>query len=181
MPKRVMRFQSVDGDLHGSEPTVDVILERFVVDDGHEIKEMIQPWSRIKLSDLFSPFELLDAAHVEEIAKKANTVPAANRNVPINHNSQAYRVADEALATLETALRETNETIEHEDREQRLAEVSALRKLLLAAKANIKLVVTFATSTLVAVGAAFKGKVIEGLASSAYEAVVALLGQYWPF
>ena len=70
------------------------------------------------------------------------TAPAADRDVSLNHNSQGYLETIEAADEVEKALRETNDFPDQEERQQRIAEVSAVRRLLQAIRIRIEPVVT---------------------------------------
>jgi histidinol-phosphate/aromatic aminotransferase/cobyric acid decarboxylase-like protein len=67
----------------------------------------------------------------------AATAPAADRVVRLDHNSQPYRELVEALGNLERVLTEANDYPDAEDKEQRIAEVSAARRLLASAKVRV--------------------------------------------
>jgi hypothetical protein len=65
-------------------------------------------------------------------------VPAADRVVSLDHNSPKYEEAENALVALERALTETNDYADVEEKEQRVAEVSAARRLLKAIRVRIE-------------------------------------------
>lgn len=68
-------------------------------------------------------------------------VPAADRSVPLNHNSQEYTETIEATDEVEKTIREANDFPDQEEKEQRIAEVSAVRRLLQAARVRVEAVV----------------------------------------
>jgi hypothetical protein len=65
-------------------------------------------------------------------------VPASDRVVRLDHNSPKYIGAKEALETLERLLQETNDYPDPEDKEQKIAEISAARRLLQAVRVRVK-------------------------------------------
>ena len=75
----------------------------------------------------------------EDRYKASATVPlpAADDCVRLDHNSQPYRELVEALGNLERVLTEANDYPDAEDKEQRIAEVSAARRLLASAKVRV--------------------------------------------
>jgi hypothetical protein len=75
------------------------------------------------------------------LEKQLATVPAADRLVPLNHNSQQYTVTIEAADEVEKTIREANDFLDQEEKEQRIAEVSAVRRLLQAARVRVEAVV----------------------------------------
>ncbi|MCK5428163.1 MAG: hypothetical protein KAI94_01760 [Anaerolineales bacterium] len=73
---------------------------------------------------------------------ESRDIPAANRTVTIDHNSTAYIEAAEAVDAVIEAVRGDNEYGDRdpEDKEQRLAELTAGKKLIEAARASISAV-----------------------------------------
>jgi hypothetical protein len=65
-------------------------------------------------------------------------VPASDRTVNLDHNAPEYAEADAALEKVEQALKETNDYDDQADKEQRIAEISAGRRLLQASKASVE-------------------------------------------
>jgi len=83
-------------------------------------------------------------------AENQKTVPAASRVVSLDHNSQAYKEAIQAIDVVSEAIRGDNEygNRDPEDKEQRLAELLAGRKLLEAGRASVNAVNTVLMKTL---------------------------------
>jgi hypothetical protein len=69
-------------------------------------------------------------------------VPASDREVTLDHNTASYAEAVEALDRLEQLLRETNDYDDTVEKEQRRAEVSAVRRLFDASRIRVEPVVT---------------------------------------
>lgn len=74
-------------------------------------------------------------------AKAEEPVPAADRVVPLDHNSKRYSDTIGAADEVEKAIREANDFPDPEEKEQRIAEVSAVRRLLQAARVRVEAVV----------------------------------------
>jgi hypothetical protein len=96
------------------------------------------------------------------------SVPASDRSVPIDHNSQAYADADAAMEKLETAIREANDFPDPAEKEQREAEVSAARRLLWARIVRLEPLVALLRPILVE----YVSKVKDGLVAHAASATV---------
>jgi hypothetical protein len=96
------------------------------------------------VQQIFMPMARELRRHFEQTigsAASAPTVPAADRVVQLDHNSRPYRELVEALGNLERALAESNEYPDAVDKEQRIAEVSATRRLLQSARVRVAAVV----------------------------------------
>lgn len=103
-------------------------------------------------------------------------VPASDRVVPIDHNSAEYRNAEGTLAKLEEALEQTNDYPDTEDKSQRVAEVSAARRLLRAARVRVEAIVAVILPPLKWLANHFAGGAIGFFASDAIAAIGKLLG-----
>ncbi|RXT40279.1 hypothetical protein [Bradyrhizobium betae] len=103
--------------------------------------------------------------------------PASDRVVRIDHNSAGYRETEEALDTLEHGLKSTNDFLgEPEEKDQFVAEVSAARRLLQAARVRIAALAELLKPLLVQYVAKVKDNVIATLAAAAGAAILAWLG-----
>jgi hypothetical protein len=103
-------------------------------------------------------------------------IPASDRTVNLNHNSEPYREAVEALDELERALTEANDYPDAEDKEQRIAEVSAARRLLKAARVRIGAVAVLLSSGIVYFTTQLTTTAVGKAASVVVDKIVALLG-----
>jgi hypothetical protein len=102
--------------------------------------------------------------------------PAADRIVPLNHNQPAYQEAMEALEKLEKAIVEANDYPDAEDKDQRVAEVSATRRLLQSARVRVGAVMGIIVSTVTYLAAHFVGTAIDTASGTVIEKLTALLG-----
>jgi hypothetical protein len=104
--------------------------------------------------------------------------PAADRYVPLNHNSAAYRDAIESLDRVYEAVRRDNGygELDPEDREQRLRELEAGKTLFQAPRIGVAAAKTLVVATLVYLAAKFGDATIGIAAEAAINAVRALLG-----
>lgn len=75
-------------------------------------------------------------------AKAEEPVPAADRVVSLDHNSKQYVDAMDAAGDLEKTIREANDFADSNEKEQRIAEVSAVRRLLQAVRVRVEAIVT---------------------------------------
>jgi len=114
-----------------------------------------------------------------ELLQEANKVPAADRVVHLDHNSSVYRQAIEALEKLEEALREANDYPDAEDKEQRIAEISATQRLLKSVRVRVAAVVTVIGSGLAYLASHFVGYAIDAASHGVIEKLTALLGAYF--
>lgn len=86
------------------------------------------------VDQVFGPMSRELRKYLEE---RESAVPAADRVVPLNHNQPAYHEAMEALERLEKTLREANDYPDASDKDQRIAEVSATKRLLQSVRVRI--------------------------------------------
>lgn len=103
--------------------------------------------------------------------KTAEPVPAADRVVPLDHNSASYKEAIEAVEHLETVLTEANDIPDVEVREQRLVEVKAVRGLLSVLLVRVEAVAVLLKPLVIQFGAKLK----DSLMAIAVGAVIAAL------
>jgi hypothetical protein len=108
--------------------------------------------------------------------KAEEPVPAADRVVSLDHNSPKYKAAADALETLENALTEANDYPDAEDKEQKIAEVSATRRLLQAARVRVTAVGALVGTSLLYLATTFFNTGVGQAAKFAWEQIVALLG-----
>jgi len=113
---------------------------------------------------------------IQREAELLPVVPAADRFVDLNHNSAAYREAVEALKKAEEAVSEANDYDDLDDRELRVAEISATRRLLQSTRVRVAAITMVAGPTLTWLAEKFAGGVIGQLASAAWKAIGQLLG-----
>jgi hypothetical protein len=110
------------------------------------------------------------------LEKEAATVPASDRVVTLDHNSPKYRAATDALETLEDAITETNDDPDAEDKEQKISEISAARRLLQAVRVRVAAIGTLLATSLLYLATTFVNTGIGQAAKFAWEQIVALLG-----
>lgn len=103
-------------------------------------------------------------------------VPAADRVVPLDHNSAAYREVTAALERLEDALRASNEYSDQLEKGQRIAEVSASCRLLEAAQVRIEALATLLRPVIVQFTQKVKDNLITAAALAVSTAIIAWLG-----
>jgi hypothetical protein len=111
------------------------------------------------LDQIFRPMAQQLRRLFEAELNKRQEVPASDRIVTLNHNSPDYQHLMSALETLEEVLRGANDYPDAEEKERVVAEVSAGRRLLQAARARAG-----AIATVLAVPAAYLAKQFMGKA-----------------
>jgi hypothetical protein len=145
---RMIQGGFLDGVVRGHRAVV-----KGLTWEGHQFLDEIRNdtvWQRVKHRAMEKTgaltFDLVRALAIEEgkgllepfaLANTQAAAPASDRTVPLDHNSRAYRDAVSSLENVEKALRESNEYPDAEDREQRIAELSATRRLLDAPRVDV--------------------------------------------
>jgi hypothetical protein len=105
-------------------------------------------------------------------------VPAADRVVRLDHNSVAYSDVLDALEKLEEALKGANDYPDPEDREQRVAEVSATRRLFQSVRLRVGAVVALLGSGVMYFATHLAGSAIDKAASAVVDAITTLIGPW---
>jgi len=107
------------------------------------------------------------------LEQKASGAPAADRTVPLNHNNPDYREMIGAADELERTIAEANDFESVEEKGQRVAEVSATKRLLQAARVRVAAVIEL----LRPLAEQVKGKLKDTLIAMVVLKFLALLGQ----
>lgn len=144
---------------------------------GSNINDIVSELNR----HLFEPHARELRRHLVKNADKpldeaqGGVIPASDRVVSLNHNSQAHTEADAALADVESSLRQLNDG-NPEDKERVIAEVSAARRLLQATKIRVAALVSLLGSALAWIASQFA----ETAAGQAAEWAIQKLVEYLP-
>jgi hypothetical protein len=126
--------------------------------------------------DLRRYLERLDAAG------ELDAIPASDRVVTLDHNSQKYKDVMQALETLEKALRGDNALYDDPElKDRHLAETSALQRLLKALQIKTILVFSIVGSALFYIAKKAADSTIGKLAVEAIEKLRSLIDIAWPF
>jgi hypothetical protein len=104
------------------------------------------------------------------------TIPAADRMVKLDHNSAAYSGAIDALEELEEVLRGTNDFGDVEEKEERIAEVSATRRVLQALRVRVEPIVSLLQPIILQFGTKLKDTLVGIAVTKVMTAVGALIG-----
>jgi len=102
-------------------------------------------------------------------------IPATDRVVHLDHNSAAYEQAIEALEETEKVVSSANDYEDSQDKEQRLAELSATRRLLASTRVRVGAVTAIAGPALAWLAEKFAGGIIGQLASATWKLITNLL------
>jgi hypothetical protein len=136
--------------------------------------------ARAFVDQVFMPMtrELVRYLRQPAQAAEPKEAPASDRVVKLDHNSAAYREAIEALDQLEHALRTANDyPNDDEDREQRIAEVSAARRLMQAIRVRVEALVMLLRPTVIQLVTKIKDNLITIAATAVVSGLIALLGK----
>lgn len=126
--------------------------------------------------DLRRYLERLDAAGELE------SIPASDRVVTLDHNSQKYKDVMQALDTLEKALKGDNALYDDAAlKEQHLAETSALQRLFKSAKVRTFLVFSIVGTVFTYIAKKAADTTVGKLAVEAIEKLRSLIDIPWPF
>jgi hypothetical protein len=110
------------------------------------------------------------------LEREIATVPAADRVVPLDHNSPSYREIVDDLERLENALRSSNEYSDETEKGQRIAEVSASRRLLEAGQVRVEALVALLRPVIVQFTTKVKDNLITAAALAVSGGIIAWLG-----
>lgn len=103
-------------------------------------------------------------------------VPASDRIVELDHNSSVYADSMAALGKLEDAVVQSNDYADTDDKEQRIAELSASRRLLQSARVRVVAISALLLPLLSWLIKEFTGGLIGQLAEATWGIVKLLLG-----
>ncbi|WP_409743876.1 hypothetical protein [Ferrovibrio sp.] len=125
---------------------------------------------------IFEPFSRdLIKYLIRNQANNSGDIPASDRSVAIDHNSQQYHEAVTALSEVENLVRESNE-ISPDDREMRTAEIIAGKTLLGAVRVRLSAIVPVLLNALQRLFKNFADRLIGIAAGKAVDALLKLLG-----
>ena len=106
-----------------------------------------------------------------------SSVPASDRVVALNHNSEPYKSAIESLDKTIEAIRTANDigTATADEREAIVAEMSAIKRLLEATKVRAAQALSLAAPTFQFIAKTFTQEGLKRLAAAAWDALKTLL------
>jgi len=131
------------------------------------------------IEQIFMPMASELRRYLEREVARADTVPsvpAADRVVPLDHNKPEYQDAVESLDRLIKTLKESNDYADIVEKGQRIAEVSAARRLLDAALVRIEPLVSLLRPIVIQFANELKDKLVTIAVSAAVAALIALFG-----
>lgn len=132
-------------------------------------------------AQLFEPFArdlLKELAKAAPIETKSADVPASDRVVSINHNAPEYVEVEKNLHSLEHTVSASNElgAENPDERDRVIAEISATRRLLKAARARIDAVLAVIVPALKWIGGKIADTAVQIAIQAVFVALAALLG-----
>jgi hypothetical protein len=132
------------------------------------------------VSQIFIPMSRELRRYLHEVTVKSGgialNVPASDRIVTLDHNSEAYIQATEGLDKLVEALEQVNDYPDAEDKEEKLAELSAGRRLLRAVKVRYAAIAAVLGPPLVWLSEKFAGGLVGQLSGTVWQALKGLIG-----
>lgn len=130
-------------------------------------RQIFEPMSRDLRHELTKTFAI-GTGEVDLMA-----IPASDRIVRLDHNNMDYRIATEDLERLENVVSGSNDYADIDDKEQRIAELGAMRRLLRSARVRADVFITVFYHGLQHFAKTFYDKAIGLLALG----ILALLGR----
>ncbi|MEO6839202.1 MAG: hypothetical protein ABI192_00400 [Bradyrhizobium sp.] len=131
------------------------------------------------IEQLFMPMASELRRYLErEVAKLLATpsVPASDRVVSLDHNKPEYQEAVESLDRLVKTIRESNDYPSIEEKEQRIAEVSAARRLIDAVRVRVEPLVSLLRPVVIQFANELKDNLVTIAVSATIAALTALFG-----
>jgi hypothetical protein len=117
-----------------------------------------------------------------EVAKLPTnpSIPASDRVVSLDHNKPEYQEAVESLDRLVKTIKESNDYADIEEREQRIAEVSAARLLMDAVRVRIEPLVSLLRPIVIQFATELKDNLVAIAVTATVAALTALFGHiFW--
>jgi hypothetical protein len=130
------------------------------------------------MSQVFQPLARDLKRHILRELERAPSipVPASDRVVRLDHNAAAYAAVTEALGKVEEAVKATNDYPDAEDKEQRIAEISAGRRLLESTRVRVVAITAVLGPALRWLAEKFGGSIVGQIAATAWKLLSGLLG-----
>jgi hypothetical protein len=130
--------------------------------------------------ELFRPMARDLRRYFERVANDQQTeIPASDRTVTLDHNSQSYQEAVEAVDRLEELVRQTNDYDDPDDKEQKLAELDAGRRLLKPIRVRVRAVAQVLAGAIRSLTLKFGMGLINQAAHDVWDKLTTLLGPWW--
>jgi len=105
-----------------------------------------------------------------------SAIPASDRTVRLDHNSEPYRVTISTVIEVQNAVETTNLFEDEEDRAQRIAELSAGHTLIRAPRVSVEACRSVLVRCLKYLVKQFRDTTVGAVATIALKAVCALFG-----
>ena len=159
-----------------------IVFHHFFFGGTNRLDEMIQDIT----TQIFSPMSgdlrrfLIQKNELKE--QNSDAVPASVRTVKLDHNQPDYNATMQSVGALEVAIREANDYDDLEDKDQRLAEISAGQQLLQASRVRIIALGSTLGAALKWLIEKFAGSIIGQIAKTTWDHLCNLIGSGWhPF
>ena len=167
---QLLLFRSMArGDINAA-----VLGKMYLPGSGQNINDT----ARAFINQYFRPMTKELIRHFRRVGEQGQrtAVPAADRVVRLDHNAAPYRDVVEALENLEKALQQANDYPDAEDKDQKIAEVSATRRLLQSIKVRVAAVIALIVPTVTYLATHFMGTAIDKVSTTVIEKLMVLFG-----
>jgi hypothetical protein len=132
------------------------------------------------VGQIFVPMSRELRRYLQEATEQSDDIPshipASDRIVALDHNSEAYIQTTEGLDKLVEVLEQVNDYPDADDKEQKLAEISAGRRLLRAVKVRYAVIAAILGPPLAWLSEKFAGGLVGQVAGTVWQALKGLIG-----
>lgn len=169
--------QFANGGLNAEEFAFTVMRSGRHASDGISAiaSQIFLPMSRELKRFLKQDVERYLRTETERFVGLESLIPSSDRYVTLDHNGATYIQAIEAISKVEETVKQANDYQDAEDKEQRLAELSAGQRLLRSARVRVTAVVSVIGVSLLWLAQQFAGQLIGHVASVAWDMIVKLV------
>jgi hypothetical protein len=147
-----------------------VVVRQVFLPMVNDLKRYIdRQWSTVEAKPALTEFAV----------SVAQSIPASDRNVRIDHNSAAYLEVIAAIDRVALAIREANYYPDDDDKEQKQSEISAGQALLKSHWIDVRKLTVVIASVLRHFIEKFQDTALGNAAMTAWDALSALFGALW--
>ncbi len=130
------------------------------------------------IEQVFLPMARELRRYLQRMLADKPTIPASDRLVSLDHNSPEFASTMEAIDNLERALTEANDYPDAEDKEQRIAEISAVGRLFKSGRVRVLAVATILRPLVTHLVTKFLDTGIGKAANALWDSATKLLGMF---
>jgi hypothetical protein len=130
------------------------------------------------IDQVFRPFAAELRRNFERQLNAQGNAPASDRTVRLDHNSVDYRAAADAVENLERTIKAANDFADADERDQRIAEVGAVRRLLSAVLVRVEPIISLLRPLALQFAKGVKDSLVAIAVTAAVSALIALFHQF---